>query len=85
MIALPTQWQRSSVVEQGTHKPLVASSNLAAATIGILGIPRPQLSPFQRQRLCVSIFRGSRVRVPFPAPGLFPEIVDEAGHFARLS
>ena len=36
---------------------------------------------------------GSRVRpdgrpsgrVPFPAPGLFPEIVDEAGHFARLS
>jgi hypothetical protein len=26
-------WQRSSVVEQGTHKPLVAGSNPAAATI----------------------------------------------------
>ncbi len=25
-------WQRSSVVEQGTHKPLVTSSNLVAAT-----------------------------------------------------
>ena len=29
-------WQRSSVVEQGTHKPLVISSNLIAATFVML-------------------------------------------------
>ena len=31
------RWQRSSVVEQGTHKPLVAGSNPAAATIVFIG------------------------------------------------
>jgi hypothetical protein len=31
-------WQRSSVAEQGTHKPLVAGSNPAAATLFWLGV-----------------------------------------------
>ncbi len=28
-------WWRSSVVEQGTHKPLVTSSNLVATTLNV--------------------------------------------------
>ena len=32
MAILPLRWQRSSVVEQGTHKPLVGGSNPPAAT-----------------------------------------------------
>ena len=36
------EWQRSSVVDQGTHKPLVVGSNPSAATMTLRNSPTDQ-------------------------------------------
>ncbi|GAG03602.1 unnamed protein product [marine sediment metagenome] len=81
------------------HTPTKAPSNGSDCVLVSTGDKGPNVSETEGPRrvkiaVCAqnrfsgtgTVFpsRGSWVRVPFPAAGLFPEIVDEAGHFARL-
>jgi hypothetical protein len=53
---IPDCWQRSSVVEQGTHKPLVGGSNPPAATSLSLQPHRHSISPITAGNSFLIIF-----------------------------
>jgi hypothetical protein len=69
-------WQRSSGVEQGTHKPLVASSNLAAAT----NLPQPSIEQgtVQNPQACLAITVNQGITIP-EAINSFLYLLDNTG------